>query len=371
MNKSITLLFTILLTLFAVGFGMITWRQHAAMATAASGTSTPATPASKRAERNVVAYVKTVPIRRKSISASVVAYGTVVARASSIRNVAVPFKAQVLRILVSGGQHVRKHEPLLQLESTNSELLTLAQAKSSAFAAREQLAEVKQKFVLHLATRQSLLSAQQALQLAQLNLTNLQALGIGGPRLIKAPASGVVSKILSGPGQIILPGGPLLQLVSSRNIEVQLGLEPEDSIKVRRGQSVALTPVGERTSHRIIGSISLITQRVNPLTRLVDVFVTPRPHSGLLLGQYVEGKFTIARATGLVVPRAAVLPDGNKEELFTVQHGHAVLHDVHIGLANAQFLQLLNSNLTPGQQAVIVGNAELSNGMAVTGTFKP
>lgn len=367
MKRPMLLFMSAVTTVAAMGIAAVTCRQH----TAAGQSAANPTASAHRATREVIAYVKTVPIRRRRITTSVVAYGTVVARASSIRNVTVPFKSQVLRILVAGGQHVRKHEPLLQLESTNSELLLLAQAKSAAIAAQEQLSEVNQKFALHLATRQSLLAARQTLQLAQLNLANLKALGIGGPRLIKARAGGVVAKILSGPGQIVLPGGPLLQLVSSRNIEVQLGLEPEDSIKVRRGQTVNLIPVGGEATRRIVGTISLITQRVNPLTRLVDVFVIPQAHSGLLLGQYVEGKFIIAGATGLVVPRAAVLPVGNKEELFTVRHGHAVLHFVRIGLANDHELQVLNSTLTQGEPAVIVGNAELINGMAVTGKFKP
>ena len=367
MTRSMIRIAGALVLISALGIGAALWRQTAPKAAA----DIAADASRSRVHPHVIAYVKTVPIRRRSISDSVVAYGTVVARASSIRNVTVPFNAQVLRILVAGGQRVRKNEPLLQLESTNSELLRLAQARSSALSAEGQLSEVEQKFALHLTTRQSLLAARQALKLAQLNLTNLKTLGIGGPRLINAPAGGVVSKILSGPGQIVLPGGPLLQLVSSRNIEVQLGLEPEDSIKVRRGQTVALTPVGERATHRIVGNISLITQRVNPRTRLVDVFVTPRMHSGLLLGQYVEGKLIIAKATGLVVPRAAVLPAGNAQELFTVRNGRAVLHLVHIGLANTRYVQLLNSGVMAGEPAVIVGNAELTNGMAVTGTFKP
>ncbi|MGC9259205.1 MAG: efflux RND transporter periplasmic adaptor subunit [Phycisphaerae bacterium] len=366
MNRSVIRIFGAFMFISTLGIGVGVWRQTGPKTAASTADA-----AHSREPPRVIAYVKTVPVRRQSISASVAAYGTVVARASSIHNVAVPFKAQVLRMLVAGGQHVKKNEPLLQLESTNSELLLLAQAQNAALTAREQLSEEKQKFALHLATRQSLLAAQQAVQLAQLNLSNLKALGIGGPRLIKAPASGVVAKILSGPGQIVLPGGPLLQLVSSRNIEVQLGLEPEDSIKVQRGQVVALMPVGEQKTRAIVGHISLITQRVNPRTRLVDVFVTPETHSGLLLGQYVEGKLIIAHATGLVVPRAAVLPVGNAQELFTVRNGRAVLHLVHVGLANAQYLQLLNSGLREGEPAVIVGNAELTNGMAVTGTFKP
>lgn len=370
MKRAVLLLSIVALGGLAIGAGIIALRLPAATGAASTGPAV-STPPDRAGVPPVIATVQTALIQKKRISVSLVAYGTVVARGSSIRNVAVPFKAQVLRILVAGGQHVRKNESLLQLESTSSELLVLAQAQSGKISAQQQLDEVQQKFKLHLATRQSLLAARQALQLAQLQLTSLQALGIGGPRLIKAPASGVVAKILSGPGQITLPGAPLLQLVSSRNIEVQLGLEPEDSIRVRKGQSVALTPVGAHIAHPIIGKIALITQRVNPLTRLVDVFVTPQPRSGLLLGQYVQGKLIIASALGLVVPRAAVLPAGGNEQLFTVNHGRAILHLVHIGLANDRELQIIGKSISAGEPAVIVGNAELLNGMAVTGTFKP
>jgi RND family efflux transporter MFP subunit len=370
MKRAVQLCSSVLIAAVAFGIGIAFLRQGPATgAAAATASGIPST--AKRKVPGVIAYVKTVPIRTQRLNASLVAYGTVVARASSIRNVTVPFKAQVLRILVAGGQHVHQHQPLLQLESTNSELLLLAQAKSTELSARQQLSEVQQKFALHLATRQRLLAAQQALQLAELNLSSLRALGIGGPRIIQAPASGVVAKILSSPGQIMLPGGPLLQLVSSRNIEVQLGLEPEDSVRVRNGQKVDLMPVGEHLRHPISGAISLITQRVNPLTRLVDVFITPQPHSGLLLGQYVEGKLVIASASGLVVPRAAVLPAGNNQELFTIRNGRAVLHRVHIRLANDREVLIAGPSLAAGEPAVVVGNAELLNGMAVTGKFKP
>jgi RND family efflux transporter MFP subunit len=371
MKRSVLFCSGILIVAVAFGIGIAALRQDSTTGAALTASDSVQTSTGMCKTSGVIAYVKTVPIRTQRLNASVVAYGTVVARASSIRNVTVPFKSQVLRILVAGGQHVKKNQPLLQLESTNSELLLLAQAKNAELSARQQLSEVQQKFVLHLATRQSLLAAQQTLQLAQLNLSDLKALKIGGPRIIKAPASGVVAKILSGPGQIMLPGGPLLQLVSSRNIEVQLGLEPEDSVRVHKGQKVDLMPVGEHLHHPMIGTISLITQRVNPLTRLVDVFVTPQPHSGLLLGQYVQGQLVIASATGLVVPRAAVLPAGNKHTLFTISNGRAVLHWVHIRLANDRELLIAGTSLTAGEPAVVVGNAELLNRMAVTGKFKP
>ncbi len=318
-----------------------------------------------------IATVKTVALRRGRIAESLLAYGLVVARVGSVRNVAVPFQSQVLRILVADGQKVRRNEPLVQLEAAPSEMLALAEARSGRISAAQQLSTTQQKFNLHLTPRQRLLAAQQTLLLARLKFRNLLSRGIGGPRIIKAPSGGVVAAILSGSGQIVLPGGPILQLVSSHNIQVQLGIEPADSVRIHRGQPVALTPVDEPLSRPIVGTVSLITRRVNSDTRLVNVLVTPEPGSGLLLGQYIQGRLTLASTVGLIAPRAAVLPVGAREILFTVRHGRAVLHHVRVGLANADELQVIGAGLSAGQPVVTVGNAELTDGMAVTRKFIP
>jgi hypothetical protein len=66
------------------------------------------------------------------------------------------------------------------------------------------------------------------------------------------------------------------------------------------------------------------------------------------------------------VPRSAVLPEGDKHVLFTVEKGRAVKHVVRIGLENADAYQIMGTDLRAGEQAVIEGNYELSDGMAVT-----
>ncbi len=327
--------------------------------------------AGPRAPLHVVATVKTVRLAKRVVNRNLQTYGTVVARASSVRNVAVPFESQCLRMLVSAGQRVHRGQKLLQLQASSTAMLALAEARSQATSAAAQYQQTLASQQLHLVTKAQLLTARQAEELAQLKLSNLLAQGVGGPRFIRASRSGVINHIYARPGQIIIAGSPLLQIVSSHRIEIRIGVEPTDISMLHEHMPVNIYPVGEDAKTPIPGQISLLTLRVNPATRLVDVFVTPQSSSDLLLGQYVRASITVARLDGLVTPRAAVMPVGAQQILFTVRHGIAYEHHVRILLKKAHEYLIAAPGLAQGDRIVVEGNPQLKNLMAVTEKFRP
>ena len=324
-----------------------------------------------RAPLHVVATVKTARLASREVSRDLQTYGTVVARTSSVRNVAVPFESQCLRVLVSSGQEVHRGEKLLELQASSTAMLALAEARSQAAAAKAQYQQTLASRRLHLVTNAQLLAARHAEELARLELSNLLSQGVGGPRYIKSNRSGVINHIYAAPGQITVAGSPLLQIVSSHRIEIRIGVEPTDIPLLHNGMHVKIYPIGEGAKSPIPGVISLITLRVNPATRLVDVFVTPQSSSALLLGEYVRASITLARLKGLVAPRAAVLPDGNFQDLYTVRDGVAHLHHVRIILKKPHEYLIAGSGLAVGDRIVIEGNPQLKNLMAVTEQFHP
>ena len=82
-------------------------------------------------------------------------------------------------------------------------------------------------------------------------------------------------------------------------------------------------------------------------------------------GQSVLGKITVASVQGLIVPRAAVLPEEDKFVLFTVENGHAVKHVVKVGLENREEINVIAPDLQAGKPVVVLGNYELKDKMAV------
>ncbi|HSV14365.1 MAG TPA: hypothetical protein VLI90_08905, partial [Tepidisphaeraceae bacterium] len=141
--------------------------------------------------------------------------------------------------------------------------------------------------------------------------------------------------------------------------------------RIKPDQSVELFPISagageDEDEEPIAAKIRLITQRVNPDTRLVDVFVTPDTPAGLLLDSSLRATLTAEGRQGLIVPRDAVLPDEDGLLLFTVQDGKAVKHVVKQGLKNDKEVEVIGEGLKAGDTVVIVGSLELEDGMAVT-----
>jgi multidrug efflux pump subunit AcrA (membrane-fusion protein) len=113
------------------------------------------------------------------------------------------------------------------------------------------------------------------------------------------------------------------------------------------------------------GKVQMISQRINPDTRLIDVFVSLPPDTAMPLDASVRGELTVTAADALVVPRAAVLPGDEGYSLFTVDHEKATEHKVTLGVQNDDSVQIIGDGLTAGQAVVVLGNLELEDGMTV------
>jgi len=189
--------------------------------------------------------------------------------------------------------------------------------------------------------------------------------GVGQSTTLKAQSAGIIRKVSVQQGQIVPPGAPLVENALENRIEVKLGIEPEDVPNVHDNATVELYPV-HTDAKPTIGRVRLITQQVNPATRLVDVFVTIPPASALMLEGYVRGKLVTASKQALVVPRDAVLPEQKGYSLFTVENKIAVKHLVHVGLETPTEVEIDGDNLKEGMSVVLTGNYELTSGMAVS-----
>lgn len=312
-----------------------------------------------------VASVRVAPLQKSTITTAVSAYGEVVPAPGAIQVVSVPYESRVHRIMVSSGQKISIHDDLLEIGPSPNASLQLERARNDFATSQQSLTHVKQLFALKMATNTQLLQAKQAFQQARLRLESMQRQGIDGERTIRAGVSGLVSEVAVQEGVIVPAGNPLMDIVAQDRLEVRLNLEPADISRLHPGQSVALTYVNVPATEGAVGTIRRISRAVNPSTRLVDVFVTLPRSSKYLLGEYVQGRITVASAEGFVVPREAVLPEGGHHVLFTVSRGRAVRHVVQTGLENAGGIVVSAPDLKPGEQVVVLGNYELQDGMAV------
>ena len=313
-----------------------------------------------------VPEVQVAKVERKTINEKVIVYGSVVAQPGKTHSVGVAFETRVRHILVAPGQFVHENDPLTEIELSPGAQVQFQQAKNAAEAARKELKQTQDRFNLKLATNQDLSAAEKTARDAEAQLTALQRAGAGGDNRIHSDLSGVIAKVDAQDGQIVPSGGPLVEIVAENEIEVKLGVEPEDLSAAQEGAPITIVPLNDPTANNVEGTIRLVTRRIDPTTRLVDVYVSLPAGTKLLLDQYVRGEIQRTEKDALVVPRPAVLPNESREfEVFTVANNRAVKHTVKIGAENPKEMQVMADDLHEGDPVVTVGNYELEDGMAV------
>jgi hypothetical protein len=163
----------------------------------------------------------------------------------------------------------------------------------------------------------------------------------------------------------IAAGAPLAEVVPADQIEVRLGVAPADVRGVSPGLDVTLRPVGVSVAEPIVGHVRLVSEKVSPDTRLVDVFVSPASGTRLVLDEYVNAELSQPQREGLIVPRSAVLPDEDGHVLFTVKDGHAVRHSVTLKADDDRDAVFESKDVAEGDEAIVLGNFELDDHMKV------
>ncbi len=316
-----------------------------------------------------IAQVETVPIRKGTITETITVYGTTIPAPGALQTISVAFESRVLDVLVTDGQEVEDGEVLLEIEPSPDTYLHLEQARNTYESAEKSLQHFQRLLDLKLATNDQLTKAKESFRQAQLNLQSMRERGINGPRKLKANVAGLIKRVNVQEGSIVPVGNTLVEIVVQNRLEVLLGVEPEDLEKLEPAQEVSISLANVPGSAGVSGKIRKVSSSVNPDTRLVDVFValpeTLPSYPEFLLGEFIVGKINIASSTGLMVPREAVLPEGDHYQMFTVKNDRAVKHSVQIGLENDKEVEVIGPDIKPGEPVVTLGNYELKNNMAV------
>ncbi len=315
-------------------------------------------------EATPTAKVLTAPAMSREVPEIVEAFGSAVPDAGGVITLSVPLESRVRRVLVTEGTPVAEGEPLLEIEPSPESDLALTAARDDLAAATEQRRMIEERLASHLSTRQELLQAEQRQRAAEIKEKNLERRG-EAHSVLRSRANGVVFHVGVQPGQIVAPGTALVDVVSRGQIAIRLGVESTDVTRVRSGQPVGLRRTDGSDALVERATVGVVAQAVNHETRLVDVTVRPKHAGQVTLGQYMRGEIEVGRHAGLVVPRAAILPEEDHALVFTIEGGRAVRHVVHVGRDDGRDVEVLDAGIEPGVPVVVQGAAELTDGMPV------
>jgi RND family efflux transporter MFP subunit len=307
--------------------------------------------------------VKTAQMKRQALAETLAGYGRVSPDIGSTVNINLPRPGQVTRLLASPGEVVKAGTPLAEFGTASAAALAYRRAENALSLAREDLKRTRQMTAERLATQSQLAAARKALADAEAALQAQRALGAGrASARLRAPFDGIVVNVPVAQGDRLAAGATVMQIARGNGLRVDLGIEPEDSGKVKAGMPVRLSSVFD-SRRTLEAKVSQVHGMVDPRTQLVDVVV--RLHDGQFIpGMQVRGEITLTSASTWTVPRPAVLRDARGAYIFQVKNAHAQRVAVQTGVETDR-LTGIRGDFDPALPVVVSGNYELEDGMAV------
>lgn len=288
--------------------------------------------------------------------------------------VAAQVSGQIEKSLVDLGDRVSAGQELALIDTTSYEALVrqsaanLARANAAAANAERNLKRVRELQQVSIAstseldaavseagkTQADVKAADAADAIARLNLERSR---------VRAPFDGAIAARIAANGDYVSVGAPIIRLVKTDPLRLQLEVPERDSMAVRLGQEVLVTAEGD--TNRFAGRISRIAPAIREQDRMLLVEADVPNPGGLRAGLFARARIIVnAHEPGVTVPDQALITFAGLEKVVLVKEGKAVEKNVATGRRGHGWVEIV-SGLGAGD-AVVLEPAGLRTGQPVT-----
>lgn len=312
------------------------------------------------------ALVQLATVTDGAISPALATYGTVAADPAHTVAISVPRDVIPATIPVRVGQLVRPGDVVATVTTAPAARSAWQQTRDAVAFAEKDLTHTRYLFGLRLATNTQVAAAEKSLADAQ---AQLQAqIGIGADRpaeMVRATTPGIVMAVNAAPGQPLPANTVLASIVPRDHLLIQLGLEPEDAVRVRPGIIVSLRSP-QNPAIMFTARIAAVDASADPKSRLVNAIasIPPADTANLTLGMVLQATIQMPPRSGVVLPHDALMNDGAGSFVYVVNKGIAHRRPVRIAFST-DHQAMVTQGLSPGEAVVIAGNSQLSDGTPV------
>ncbi|MCD2470103.1 efflux RND transporter periplasmic adaptor subunit [Jiella sp. MQZ9-1] len=183
--------------------------------------------------------------------------------------------------------------------------------------------------------------------------------------VIRAPTAGLILSRTATLGAIVSSAsGSLFEIARDGLIELDAKVSETMLGRLSEGQTVAVYVAGR--TKPVEGDVRLIAPQVDQTTRLGTVKIAlPKNAEGLRAGNFARGVVEVARSTGVLVPRSAVVFEGDDAAVQVVKDGVVERRVVDLGLTTADQVEIVKG-VAQGESVVAVAGAFVRNGDTVT-----
>lgn len=282
----------------------------------------------------------------------------------------------VAAVHVQMGDRVRPGQVLLEIEGRDLRAqldrarAAFEQARVAAADADRTLARYEPLFQAGAISQQQIDQARSQAELARARLREAEAAVRAAETAVsylavRAPAAGVIADRRVDPGMWVGPGVPLLTLVNTDQVTVDVQVSEIDVARLRPGQEVTVRVPS--AGQRLAGILSAVSPSTAPGQKsyLARVEV-PNPNGTLRGGMYAEVELVSARTAGVTVPVDAVVERGGQTVVYVVESGTAREKPVEVRARDGE--RAVVKGIGAGDAVVVSGQQALADGTAVAVT---
>ena len=284
---------------------------------------------------------------------------------------------RITEIVVEEGLPVEAGDVVLRIDPEARELdlksarAGLNEARAARSEAKREAGRVRRLHGKSMASQSQRDTAETALQRAAWRVEAAEAtLGTAERALreasVAAPFSGLVAERFVSPGEYVLPGQALFELVALDPIEVEFRLPEADSSRVAIGNSVAVR-VAPYPDEEFDATVTFVAPTIDPRTRTLRVKGTiPNEDGRLRPGLFARADLGVAMLEGVtLVPEEAVLQRADGAVIFVLEGDRVKRKRVETGSHRGGMVVVLGG-MPPGTQVVTRGHTTLPDGVRVS-----
>lgn len=198
-----------------------------------------------------------------------------------------------------------------------------------------------------------------------INMQSAAARTQAGYSQVRAPFSGIVTRRLMEPGDLAVPGKPILTIEQQGACKVVLQVPQEALAGLRPGSRAYLRHADGRS---LSAAVSRIYPSVGPSLQAGLEISLAKPPFDLPSGASLTVELAAEQQQGLLVPEQALVRNGTATELRVIKDGKVQVRTTRLlGVSNG--VAAVSGGLTAGEQVAVGQESRLrllANGVSVT-----
>ena len=311
------------------------------------------------ADRPPVAVVSVEAIERQLVD-EVEALGTT--RAREAIEIAPRINSVITAIRFREGQDVEAGAVLVELDNAE-ERAALAEAEANVIDSRSQFRRSRELLESRTVSEQQVQQLEATMNADEARLRAAQARL--EQTLVRAPFAGRIGLRQVSPGSLVSPGTVITTLDDLSSVRLDFSV-PESFLGVLQpGLKIRAVSVAFE-GRAFDGEVATIDTRVDPVTRAVTVRADLPNDDGLLKpGMFLTVRLAGQTTARVVVPEAALVPEGDRQHVYLVRDGRAWRTEVTVGRRLRGEVEIIDG-LQAGDKVIVEGTQKVANGGRVT-----